>query len=279
MEISRIVCAYFSPTGGTKRVAMALQQGFIAGIEGYSPQVMTYNCLTPERRATRVPEFTEHDLLVFTYPVFYGRMPWALQNWPELKGNGASAIVVSVYGNRAIEDGERETMAFLRDHGFNIVGRIEAIAEHSLCRTLAAHRPDDADKANLHSMAQSIMQAIVKAQKAGQELKTMSFDDTTPLKARAPAVCIPQSLDLETCNNDCQQRCVVMCPCGIINPETLKVEPENQQECMNCTACMHVCLSKTRGYTPEVQAALKAKMAKVQAANSEPKAYVFELAH
>lgn len=278
MSISRIVCAYFSPTGGTKRVALALQKGFLAGFENYTPQITTFNSLTPARRSEHTPQFTANDLLVFAYPVFYGRMPWALQDWPQLQGNGASAIVVSVYGNRAIEDGERETMAMLKNHGFKIVGRIEAIAEHSLCRTLAAHRPDEHDQADLRDMAQQIMQAIVTADKEGRELKTLSFDETTPLKPRAQVATVPQPLVDNTSALARQERCVVMCPCGIIDPKTLRVEDENLAQCMNCTACMHISDANSRGYPEAMQKALQAKMAQVQAANQEPKPYVLEMA-
>lgn len=276
MPISRVICAYFSPTGGTKRVSLALQNGFIEGIEGFRPQVQSYNFLTPERRREHVPAFSESDLLVLAYPVFYGRMPWAFQEWPELKGNGASAVVVSVYGNRAIEDGERETMAFLRDHGFKVIGGIEAIAEHSLCRTLAQGRPDQADKDELKAMAKEILQFIAKVESSGTEIPSLSFDDTTPLKARAPAVSIPLPFDMDVCR-DCKMRCVTMCPCGIIDAESIKVKDECRNDCMNCTACIFVCPHHNRGYTPEVQAALKDKMSKVQAANSTPKAYRLKL--
>lgn len=278
MSISRIVCAYFSPTGGTKRVAMALQKGFLEGIKDYTPQVISFNCLTLARRSEHTPQFTANDLLVFAYPVFYGRMPWALQDWPQLQGNGASAIVVSVYGNRAIEDGERETMAMLKKHGFKIVGRIEAIAEHSLCRTLAAHRPNEQDQAKLRDMTKQIMQTIVTAEKEDHELKTLSFDDQTPLKPRAQVATVPQPLIVDESTIECHKRSVLMCPCGIIDPETLRVEEANLSQCMNCTVCMHICKANNRGYPEAMQKALQTKMAQVQAANIEPKAYVFEMA-
>lgn len=282
MLIDRVFCAYFSPTGGTKRVAMALQRGFIEGIEGLTPSVLTYNFLTPERRAQKVPQFTANDLVIFTYPVFFGRMPWAYQEWPELKGNGAQAVVVSVYGNRAIEDAERETMAFLSNHGFKILGRIEAIAEHSQERTLAQGRPNQEDKDELKLMAKKILQRIKQAhdehpeQPLTESLPELPFDRTTPLKAKGKAPAVPAPLSEEACEH-CDH-CAHMCPCGIIDEKTNKVAPEDYDKCMGCRACMHVCHDGYRGFSDEVNAAIAQRMAMVKAANSEPKPNVLQLA-
>lgn len=104
MSVNRVVVAHFSPTGGTKKVAMALEDGLLDLSPKYRYQVITYNYLSPMQREQRVPEFTPNDLLVLCYPVYFGRMPSCLEQWPDLKGNGAKAVVCSVYGNRAIED-------------------------------------------------------------------------------------------------------------------------------------------------------------------------------
>ena len=43
MELQRIVVAHFSPTGGTKKVAQALQHGFKEEVEGLECQVVPFN--------------------------------------------------------------------------------------------------------------------------------------------------------------------------------------------------------------------------------------------
>ena len=58
------------------------------------------------------------------------------------KGNGCKAVVCSVYGNRAIEEDAAETITMLKEHGFEVIASLEAVAEHSQDRTLASHRPD-----------------------------------------------------------------------------------------------------------------------------------------
>lgn len=274
MELQRIVVAHFSPTGGTKKVAQALQNGFTEGVEGLECQVVPFNFLSPTIRAKRVPKFTEHDLLIFAYPVFFGRMPWAFENWPELVGNGAKAIVVSVYGNRAIEDAARETMSFLSNHGFKVLGHIEAIAQHSQESTLAAHRPDDEDVVELKSFAQRILQTI--KDQGFDSLKEYEFDRTTPLKAPGKAPCVPFITDADNC--DQCLRCVSACPCGIIDKDTISVKDEDLALCMGCRACMNVCKNCTRGFPQKVHQAIAERMAMIKAANSERKPNVLSLA-
>lgn len=298
MELKRVITAYFSPTGGTRKVAMALQSGFVDGIEGYQVENLSFNCLNQERRAHFKHQFTPEDLLVFCYPVFYGRMPWVISEWQNFNGNGARAVVVSVYGNRAIEDAERETMDFLTKHGFKVVGAIEAIAEHSNERSLAADRPNDQDKAELKTMAQDILQRFklcddyFKAKSAGQtplneleikshfdeqgDLAALAYNSTTPYKAPGKAPGVPYPLNYDEC--DMCGRCAKVCPAGIISLETMLVAPKDYDKCMGCRACMTVCRRQERGFSDEVNAMIAQKMSMVKKANLEPKPNKLRLA-
>lgn len=307
---ARVVIAYFSPTGGTKKVALALKEGFSAALkdkeatpqvikarpgftlkltapqqsalrsvnnitlevphqESAAPEVKTVNCLSVKSRAKDL-QLGPNDLFILAYPVYFGRMPWAMSDWPALKGNGASAIVVSVYGNRAIEDGERETMALLQEHGFKVVGAIEAIAEHSQERTLAQGRPDTEDAADLAKMAQQIVSALEQG-----PLPEYRFDSTTALKAPGKAPFVPCILERTKCD-DCG-RCALMCPMNIIDPKTLEVPAEKADLCMGCRACIAVCKMKCRGLPPQVLSAIAARMAQIKAANPERKPNVLKL--
>lgn len=273
MELKRVITAFFSPTGGTKKVAMALQDGFLDGIPQLEPSVQSYNCLTPVQRQNKVPTFDEQDLLVFCFPVFKGRLPLALQDWPELKGNGASAVVVSVYGNRAIEDAAREAMAMLQDHGFKIIGHIEALAEHSLERSIGAGRPNSEDKAKLCGIAKEILEKCAKSTETKTSLPELTFDRTTPLKPLPEGTFAPEPIDSDACEK-CG-RCANICPMGIIDPMTQRVAPENIAKCISCLACTQACRHALRRLPPAVVAATAEKMAKMKAANPDPKPIKF----
>ena len=313
MKPERVVIAYFSPTGGTKKVAQALKDGLEAALttaptalstqapvikaQGLNiklgarssttsaaltlrptvtpearPEwtpVTTVNCLTVKSRHKDLA-LGPRDLFVLVYPVYFGRMPWALQQWPALHGHGASALVVSVYGNRAIEDGERESMALLKEHGFKVVGAIEAIAEHSQERTLAQGRPDAQDAHDFKTMAAHIISALAQG-----ELPEYAFDITTALKAPGKAPAVPRILERAQCD-DCG-RCARLCPMQIIDPQTLEVPEEKAALCMGCRACMACCKQQCRGFPQPILAAIAACMSQIKAANPERKPNVLKL--
>ena len=130
----------FSPTGGTRRVMRALITG--TPREGFA--IRDFEFTLPEER--RMRRFTEEDAVVLCAPVYYGRIPTPLQTKLPFEGNGARALAVVSYGNRAYEDALREWRDVLERHGFKVVGGAAFIAQHSNIPTLAAGRPDERDR-------------------------------------------------------------------------------------------------------------------------------------
>ena len=117
-----MVVAYFSPTAGVHQVAQAWfnaiqQENSRVNLES---DLELYNYLTPPMRQ-QVPQFNSDDVLIFAYPIIFGRMPWAFKKWPELNGQGARAVVVTVSNNPVIDDAARETILFLQAHHFNVI--------------------------------------------------------------------------------------------------------------------------------------------------------------
>ena len=62
-----------------------------------------------------------------------------------INGNGANALLVAVYGNRAIDDCLLELRNILTEQGFKCRAAISAVAEHSMMPKFAANRPDSKD--------------------------------------------------------------------------------------------------------------------------------------
>ena len=84
---ARVIIAYFSPTGGTKKVALALKDGcsatlvhqvktpsFTIKLPTTEVPVTTFNCLTAKSRHKDL-QLTANDLFILAYPVYFGRMP------------------------------------------------------------------------------------------------------------------------------------------------------------------------------------------------------------
>lgn len=100
----------FSPTGGTRRVSELL----CSGIEAKS--ILTELCVKEEELC--LPSIAAGDLVVVSMPVYAGRVPaLAVERLNAVESNGATCVIVAVYGNRAYEDAlvEMQDVAQRRD--------------------------------------------------------------------------------------------------------------------------------------------------------------------
>ena len=139
----------FSPTGGTKKVADCLT----GTLEG---DVTTVD-LTDSKQDFDAVQLTREDVAVVSVPSYGGRVPAvAAERLRKVHGNGARAILVCVYGNRAYEDTLVELEDTAKQAGFQVIAAVAAIAEHSIARQFASGRPDAQDAAQLSDFAKQI---------------------------------------------------------------------------------------------------------------------------
>lgn len=143
----------FSPTGGTRRVSELL----CSGIEAKS--ILTELCVKEEELC--LPSVAAGDLVVVSMPVYAGRVPaLAVERLNAVESNGATCVIVAVYGNRAYEDALVEMQDVATAQGFNVVAAVAANAEHSICRMYGAGRPDAADAGELASFGRAILERV-----------------------------------------------------------------------------------------------------------------------
>lgn len=143
----------FSPTGGTRRVSELL----CSGIEAKS--ILTELCVKEEELC--LPSIAAGDLVVVSMPVYAGRVPaLAVERLNAVESNGATCVIVAVYGNRAYEDALVEMQDVATAQGFNVVAAVAANAEHSICRMYGAGRPDAADAGELVSFGRAILERV-----------------------------------------------------------------------------------------------------------------------
>ncbi len=131
-----IYAIYFSPTGGTEKIVtfIAEQFGVYQSID------------LCEKTSDLTNDFSEEDLCIIGVPSFGGRVPAiALERIKALSGNNATAILITVYGNRAYEDTLIELEDALIEKNFTCQAAIAAIAEHSIMHQFATGRPDQND--------------------------------------------------------------------------------------------------------------------------------------
>lgn len=256
MDIKDVYQITFSPTGTSRRVAEAIVSG--TGIECVAVADVT---LETEKSLT-VPR---QALAVFAVPVYGGHVaPLALERMKDIRSDeGAPAVVVVVYGNRAYEKALQELDAFVSARGFKVIAGGTFIGEHSYSNEqypIAAGRPDAADVEYAEQFGMKLQTKIASA--ADME-HLYPVDVTKILRPRQPffpllrfvrkvvklrksGMPMPRTpeVDAERCNH-CGY-CAKHCPAGAIAKgdecHTLA------DKCIRCCACVKGCPQKARSY-------------------------------
>lgn len=233
----------FSPTGGTKRVATILSQAL-------ADETIQVDLTARDVDFSRVL-LTAEDVALIAVPSYSGRIPAvAAERLGALHGNGARAILVCVYGNRAYED----TLVELRDTvsraGFTVIAAVVAVAEHSIARQYAAGRPDAEDEAQLRAFTARIRQKIENGNRGEPWIP-----GNHPYRKAAGAGIVPKAM------RACVQcgMCAAKCPVGAIDPtDSMRVD---KTRCISCMRCMAVCPHGTR-HVNKLMLALVGRMLK-----------------
>ena len=151
MEIKTVWAVWFSATGTTKK-AVSRASSLIAQDLNVPCREFSYNL--PAAREDDL-SFGPGDLVVFGVPVYAGRVPNLLLPYirDKVKGNGALAVPVVLYGNRNFDDGLMELRNVLRDNGFHPIAAGAFVGEHAFSKILGAGRPDEEDMALVEELA------------------------------------------------------------------------------------------------------------------------------
>lgn len=220
MKLYNIV---FSPTGGTKKVADCLT----CALEG---DVTTVD-LTDSKQDFNAVSLTKEDAAVISVPSYGGRVPAvAAERLDMVHGNGARAVLVCVYGNRAYEDTLVELEDAAKQAGFQVIAAVAAIAEHSIARQFAAGRPDAQDIAQLSDFAKQIQHKLFAA-----DASEPAIPGNRPYKKAGGAGMVPKAT--KECTN-CGA-CAAACPVQAIDKENPKKVDE--KTCISCMRCIAVC--------------------------------------
>ncbi len=123
---------YFSPTGGTKKVADIVSRALSNERESGGWEMKEID-LSPAGTDYSQYHFTREDICIVAAPSFGGRVPGpVLERLKEMEGGHAKTILAAVYGNRAFEDTLLELEDTLVLAGFDCKAAVAAVAEHSI---------------------------------------------------------------------------------------------------------------------------------------------------
>lgn len=235
----------FSPTGGTRKAADLLCQGW----EGQPTQVDLTDHAAPFSGLSLRGE----DVAVIAVPSYAGRMPApAVERLKLVHGNGARAVLVCVYGNRAYEDTLVELEDAAVQAGFQVVAGVAAVAEHSIVRQFAAGRPDSQDRTQLQAFGRSIWDKL----QAGDTARP-TLPGNRPYKKAGGVGMVPKpTRDCDRCGVCAQQ-----CPVQAIHPDDPR--QTDKEACISCMRCVAVCPRHARKVNPVMLAAAQVALKKV----------------
>lgn len=249
--IKKVWGMYFTGTGTTEKVVTHIGKKIA---EKLGVEYENYDFTLPKVRKVE-KSFNEEDLVVFGTPVIAGRVPNLLLKYLDtLKGNGALAVPVVLYGNRNFDDALIELRNILKDKGMKPIAGGAFIGEHSFSTILGAGRPDAKDMEIASTFAENIFEKVTG--KDFDPEKLVEVKGETPIRfyyqprdSKGNSIDIRKvkpKTNMELCNK-CGL-CASICPLGSINPE----DPSDVFGiCMKCCACVKRCPNGAKYYDDE----------------------------
>lgn len=234
---------YFSPTGGTKKVADLISGQF----DFETTEIDLSNSMEDFSKFT----FSEKDICIIAVPSFGGRVPMAaMSNIKKLKGNGSKIILVATYGNRAYEDVLLELKDTLTTLGFFCIAAIASVTEHSIMHQFATGRPDLQDKEELIRFSDEIKEVL----KHGEVTKDLCVPGNNPYKEYKVIPLVPQV------RQECKKcgLCATKCPVDAISKDNPMLV--DKEKCISCMRCVAICPSKSRSVNEESLLAISKKL-------------------
>lgn len=264
---------YFSPTGTTEKVVTA-----IASRIGEALRIPadTFD-FTPGVARKSPKTFVANDVVVFGMPVIAGRIPNLLLNYLDsVKGNGALAVPVVLFGNRAYDDALIELREILSRNGFRAVAAAAFVGEHSFSNVLGEGRPDGNDMAVALDFADKVAEKIISGEGLAE---TVAVNGQLPPRPyyqprdregnRIDIRKVKPRTDTSLCA-DCKL-CAVSCPLEAINYDRVE---EVAGICMKCCACVKRCPAGAKYFDDPNFLYHKLELERTYAERSEPELFL-----
>lgn len=215
----------FSPTGGTQRVLA------LAASAWDCPKISID--LSAPRQDFSVFSFTEMDVCFVAVPSYEGLVPpLLLPRLRALRGNGARAVAVAVFGNRAYDDTLIQLRDILQEGGFRCCAAVAAVAEHSIMRTYGAGRPDADDARELTDFSLRCKEALVR-----ETLPEVEVPGSRPYREPGSLPSLLHTTGGRSCNG-CGL-CARKCPVGAIPAD--HPDRVDKARCIACMRCVAIC--------------------------------------
>lgn len=158
MKIKRVTAMYLSCTGTTKKVVEYVAEN---AADKLGIEYAVFDFSLPQARE-EVCTYGESDLVICGTPVYAGRVPNLFLPYlkEKVKGGGALAVPIVLFGNRNFDDALAELRDLLTAGGFRAVAAGAFVGEHSFSAVLGAGRPDAEDFKKADELAGLIAERV-----------------------------------------------------------------------------------------------------------------------
>lgn len=267
MQVDALRLIYFSPTETSLKVAISIAKG--VGV----PRVTHMNLTVPQARSRSFSPVTEH-LAIIAMPVYAGRLPEeAVARLRRVQGNGAPAVVVVLYGNRAYEDALVELRDVASECGFMPIAAGAFIGEHSFADDkahIALNRPDASDLDKARDFGNAIRTMMNGAATINQ-INVLPVPGNVPYQDYRVPKNIAPVIDNARCTN-CGV-CMMVCPTGAIALRN-NVMVTDASECILCCACTRACVLSARALVDERIGKVRGMLVSKFTERREPETYL-----
>ena len=229
IRIMKLTLMYFSPTHTTKKTVSAVGKIF------FEKMLCETRVADLTSLAARMREysFDAEDVLILGVPVYGGRIPPLLHSFLSgVKGNGAKAVILTVYGNRDYDDALLELNDLMTQQNFVVCAAGAFIGQHSYSEKVGAGRPDVEDLLAAATFGLAAYEKVVSGKPVAKKIR-----GKRPYKEYASSMLKPRLApceDTEKCIR-CG-KCIEVCP--VCN---LDAERHDSGRCIGCAACVRFC--------------------------------------
>lgn len=237
MDFEKVKAVYFTGTGTTKKVVETIAGKICSEFERTDFSL-------PEGRKNPLV-FDEKDLVIFGVPVYAGRVPNVLLGFLEkIEGNGAIAVPVVTFGNRAFDDALTELSDILQRRGMHTAAAAAFSCQHSFSDVLAAGRPDEKDIGEAEEFAGDVVKKIRYLKEMPEENVALSGNPYPYRKYYVPKDHLKKPINILGAKPETKDscihcgKCIRICRMGSIDPsDCTKVTGI----CIKCNACVRGC--------------------------------------